>query len=115
LARDGCADKDGDTEVVLCVAVAGTRAICLTLISCPWMSSSGRLRGCTRSLSWLRRGERIWPDSPAAVGTCPHQVPAASLREPSARAAWAVDILLHFATSTAAEQGTGPARLPVWP
>ena len=45
MARDGCADKDGDTEVVLCVAVAGTRAICLTLISCPWMSSSGRLRG----------------------------------------------------------------------
>jgi hypothetical protein len=25
---------------------------------------------------------------------------------PAARAAWAVDILLHFATSTAAEQGT---------
>jgi hypothetical protein len=25
---------------------------------------------------------------------------------PPARAAWAVDILLHFATSTAAEQGT---------
>jgi AcrR family transcriptional regulator len=30
---------------------------------------------------------------------------------PSARAAWAVDLLLHFATSTAAEQGTRQAAV----